>query len=136
MPDFTRRKIPRQARSQATCSAILGACARILEARGYAALTTNLIAERAGVGIGTLYEFFPNREAIVLALAEERMVRLINEVESAVEATLAFGKNAQVSAECALEFLLRRIVELVAEDRALYGVLLREASFVPATTRT
>ncbi len=124
MPDLTPRKLPRQTRSQATHTAILEACARILATRGYPGLTTNHIAERAGVGIGTVYEFFPNRESIVLALAEKRFARLMSEVMSAVHASLALG------ATNALEFLLRRIVDLVSEDRMLYRALLGEASFV------
>jgi AcrR family transcriptional regulator len=124
MPDLAPRKLPRQGRSRATCAAILQACARILATRGYAALTTNHIAERAGVGIGTLYDFFPNRESIVLALAQERLARLTREVEAAVDAALALGEGH------ATEFLIRRIVDAVSADRELYRVLLREASFV------
>ena len=64
------RKRPRQAQAQATVAAIVDACAQLLASGGYDALTTNAISERAGVSVGTLYEYFPNREAIVGALAE------------------------------------------------------------------
>ncbi len=141
MPDLSRRKLPRQARSQATHAAILEACARILATRGYSTLTTNRVAQRAGVGIGTLYEFFPNRESIVLALAEERLARLLGKVEATIDASaaLAVKASATFATESPLEFLLRRIVDSVAEDCALYRVLLHDATFVmeqPAIRRT
>lgn len=62
------RKQPRQARSRHAVAAILEAAARILARDGYAGLTTNKTAELAGVGIGSLYQYFPNKDALVLAL--------------------------------------------------------------------
>jgi AcrR family transcriptional regulator len=60
---------PKQARGKATCAAIFEATARILEADGEAALNTNRIAETAGVSIGSLYQYFPNKRAILIAMA-------------------------------------------------------------------
>lgn len=68
------RKSPVQARSRATVEAILEAAARILEAEGLAAATTNRVAERAGVSIGSLYQYFPSRDAILAELV--RRMRL------------------------------------------------------------
>jgi AcrR family transcriptional regulator len=62
------RKTPGQARSQETVSVILEASARILESEGLPRLNTNAIATKAGVSIGSLYQYFPNKDAIVLAL--------------------------------------------------------------------
>lgn len=62
------RKKPGQARSQETVSAILEASARILESDGLHGFNTNAIASKAGVGIGSLYQYFPNKDSIVLAL--------------------------------------------------------------------
>jgi AcrR family transcriptional regulator len=62
------RKLPTQERSRATVDAILQATAYILVKRGWHAMTTNAIAERAGVNIASLYQFFPNKEAIVSEL--------------------------------------------------------------------
>ncbi len=62
------RKTPTQARAKATWNAILEAAARVLVQRGYEKATTDRIAERAGVGIGSLYEYFPNKEAIFAIL--------------------------------------------------------------------
>jgi len=59
------RKTPRQDRSRATFEALLDATADILVRHGYAKLTTNRIADRAGVNIASLYQYFPGKEAIV-----------------------------------------------------------------------
>jgi AcrR family transcriptional regulator len=67
------RRIPSQARSEQTIRIIFEATAQVLSEHGEAALTTNRIAQRAGVSIGTLYQYFDSKEAIVLAmLARER----------------------------------------------------------------
>jgi len=70
------RKTPSQARSAWTVDLILQAAAQVLEARGEDALTTKTVAERAGVSIGTLYQYFPNRDAILMALAEGEVQRI------------------------------------------------------------
>jgi AcrR family transcriptional regulator len=67
------RKPPVQKRSKATVDEILAAAAQVFEARGYAAGTTNRIAERAGVSIGTLYQYFPSKDAIAVALLERHI---------------------------------------------------------------
>ena len=65
------RKAPRQSRSQATVTAILDATARILLERGYAAASTNAVAELAGVSVGSLYQYFPNKSAILFRLQSD-----------------------------------------------------------------
>jgi AcrR family transcriptional regulator len=69
-PATTPRKRPKQERSQATVEAILTATTHILTEQGYAQFTTNRVAELAGVSIGSLYQYFPNKEALIVALAE------------------------------------------------------------------
>ena len=64
------RKSPRQSRSQDSVDCILEAAARILEVEGEDGFTTNAVALRAGVSIGTLYRYFPNKRSILVALAE------------------------------------------------------------------
>nr|WP_319515199.1 TetR/AcrR family transcriptional regulator [uncultured Cohaesibacter sp.] len=74
-PIDSYRKIPKQERAQATVDAILEATARILEGERQASLTTNSIAELAGVSIGTLYQYFPDKNAILVALAREELTK-------------------------------------------------------------
>jgi len=71
-PVFQRRS-PKQARSRATWEAIVEAAAQILERRGADGLTTNDVAERAGVSIGTLYQYFPDKQAILVAAARREL---------------------------------------------------------------
>lgn len=84
------RKQPTQSRSRQTIEWLLEATARVFRAEGFGA-TTNRIAAAAGVSIGTLYEYFPSKEALLFALAE----RHITEAETGIESVLAgAGDNA------------------------------------------
>jgi len=88
MPQDSRaapRKTPRQQRSKATVDAILEAAARILVQDGYEATTTRKVAEVAGVSIGSLYQYFPSKEALVTALAERQVERVLAKVSEALE---------------------------------------------------
>jgi len=69
-PNYKPRKKPQQARSGVTYNTILDAAAQVLKAEGYAQATTNTIADRAGVSIGSVYEYFPSKEAIFASLIE------------------------------------------------------------------
>lgn len=67
------RKRPRQARSRALYNRVLDEAARIFDERGYHATTTNDVAEAAGVSVGSLYQYFPNKDALLVALAERHL---------------------------------------------------------------
>ena len=69
----TPRKEAVQDRSKQTVDAIMRATARILVKEGYEHATTNHISEAAGVSIGSLYQYFPNKEAIVAALLDRHI---------------------------------------------------------------
>jgi len=74
------RKRPRQARSVATFEAILEAAARILESLGFAGFNTNAVAERAGVSIGSLYQYFPSKDALIVELIRRERAELSNRI--------------------------------------------------------
>lgn len=74
------RKQPKQRRSQDTVDVILEATAHILQEEGYDKASTNRVARRAGVSIGSLYQYFPNKESLVRALFQrhhEEMIALL-----------------------------------------------------------
>jgi AcrR family transcriptional regulator len=75
------RKRPEQDRSRATVEAVMDAAAHILIKHGYDAFTTNRVAEKAGVSIGSLYQYFPNKEALI----GELMRRHLAVIEQGVE---------------------------------------------------
>lgn len=77
------RKRPRQARAQETVAAIVEATARILEEDGHRAFSTNAVARRAGVSIGSLYQYFPDKDALIGALVAREGDRLFEAVETA-----------------------------------------------------
>lgn len=79
-PIEIKRRKPRQARAEETVSAILEAAAQILEAAGLAGFTTNAVAERAGVSIGTLYQYFGDKNAVLRALAERELNAVLQRV--------------------------------------------------------
>jgi AcrR family transcriptional regulator len=70
-PATTPRKLPQQARSTRLVEAILQAAIRVLEREGAAAFTTIRVAEKAGISVGSLYQYFPNKESILLRLQED-----------------------------------------------------------------
>nr|WP_207419840.1 TetR/AcrR family transcriptional regulator [Roseomonas haemaphysalidis] len=86
------RKQPRQARAQHTVNAIIEASARILEEQGHGGFTTNAVAELAGASIGTLYQYFPDKDALLGALIARETSRLVEEVEAA--SMVATGRGA------------------------------------------
>jgi AcrR family transcriptional regulator len=96
------RKAPRQSRSQATVTAILDATAHILIERGFAAASTNAVAERAGVSVGSLYQYFPNKDALVSALrarhGDQMMAVILHALTKAMDATLIDGLTGLVEA--------------------------------------
>lgn len=79
------RRNPRQPRAVDTVETIFEASARIIQREGVAALNTNHIAERAGIAIGTLYGYFPNKQAILLAMARRELLRTQAAVRAALE---------------------------------------------------
>ena len=117
------RRKPRQARSQATVEVIVAAAARVFARSGYAATTTNHVAAKAGVSIGSLYEYFPSKDAILVALVE----RHLDEAERELGRVVAELAGARPSLEDTIGLLVRTMVELHARDPGLHRVLFEEA---------
>jgi AcrR family transcriptional regulator len=78
------RRVPVQGRSLARVSRMLDACAELMDEIGYDGLTTTLLAERAGVAIGSVYQFFPDKRAIVLALAQRNIESYVERLSSRI----------------------------------------------------
>lgn len=85
-PHLTPRKRPRQARAAVTLDAIFEATIQVLVTDGPRRLTTTRVAERAGVSVGTLYQYFPHKQALFYALNERYLDSVADKVESACRA--------------------------------------------------
>ena len=79
---FQPRKTPLQSRSEATVEAILQATLQVLVTVGKEKLTTTLVAHRAGVSVGTLYQYFPNKSALLQATLRRHMDHVLRAVEA------------------------------------------------------
>lgn len=90
------RKQPTQGRSRHTVAAILEATFRVLDEAGGEGLTTTRVAEVAGVSVGTLYQYFPNREALINALLADHLDSAIGAVERACDASLALPREVAI----------------------------------------
>lgn len=99
------RKQPRQGRAEVTQATIVEAAARILEQAGQAGLTTNHIAERAGVSIGSLYQYYPNKEAVIAALLRREWSELLVRIEE------VSGRTAKLSASKAVSAMIDVAIE-------------------------
>jgi AcrR family transcriptional regulator len=116
----TRRRQPIQERAKVTVDAMLDAAVKILKRDGASAITTNRIAETAGVSIGSVYQYFPNKHALFRAL-HERHIGLVAEVirRSMTECT-------ESSLEHLVESLVDSIVEAHTQDPELSELLQSE----------
>ena len=79
------RKMPSQERSRAMVSTILEAATRVLMKEGYARATTNRIAKAAGISVGSFYQYFPTKDAVVVALMRRHREKMRALLEAHVE---------------------------------------------------
>ena len=128
MPDKKppTRRAPVQKRARATVASILDAAAAAFVEHGYAGGTTNRIAGAAGVSVGSLYEYFPNKDAILVALLHRRL----EEVEAEYDRALA---TPPPSAMDALDLLVLTVTDRYTRASALDRVLLEEVPHPPET---
>ena len=100
------RAAPSTKRSKATVEAVLEAFAGLYAQYGYDEVTTTLVAERAGVSVGALYQYFPNKEAIAVALFEETSSRvalrirdtILEDINESLDETVA--KTLRILLDC------------------------------------
>jgi AcrR family transcriptional regulator len=110
-------RTPRQARARATVDAILIAAAHILKTEGVERVTTNRVARLAGVSVGSLYQYFPNKQAVLAALQE----RYAEGFEAAIEGEIAKGDTLPL--RDAIRSAVDRILALHRIDPALHAQL-------------
>jgi AcrR family transcriptional regulator len=111
------RRTPRQRRARVTVDAVLDSVARLLARGGVAAVTTNRIAEAAGVSIGSVYQYFPDKQAIFAAL----LARHLERVAALVEGTLA--RTGSASLEDRVRALVEGMIAAHAADPRLHDLL-------------
>ena len=119
--DNPLRKTPSQTRAMRTVDTLFEAATRILASEGEAGFTTNRIAERAGFSIGTLYQYFPSKEAIVVALVRRHRDRVLRELDVMLERCVA----GEYGAEHALRLYLRHIVDAFGRGQKAQRLLAR-----------
>ena len=125
------RKTARQERSRATVDAIVQATAYILAQFGWERLTTNAIAERAGVNISSLYQYFPNKEAIVSELQRRHIAETRKEL-STILSDISAQSSLREALACLVESLVREHRIAPAIHRVFAEELPRSARSVPS----
>ena len=123
------RKRPRQERSEATVDAALEAAAREFASAGYEATTTNRIAESAGISVGSLYQYFPSKEAIAVELARRYRADRLAFVRTQLEAV------GEKPVELVVRALFASVLKAEGIRPALYRVLIEQVMRVTSGRR-
>jgi AcrR family transcriptional regulator len=129
----TERRMPTQERAQRTVETLFSATAQIVEVEGASALTTNKIAAKAGFSIGTLYQYFPSKEAIVQAMVERERAHLMQLLDQ----LLTHGRDHATDPRTVLKDYMHLMVlhlgtgradhAMAAVPRSLRGAMVRLA---------
>jgi AcrR family transcriptional regulator len=122
-PIETMRKIPRQARARQTIATIFEATAQLLRQAGEAGLTTNRVAERAGVSIGTLYQYFPSMDAVLLAMITAERERVIARQQALIDAAI----REDTAPREVIRLFIRSLIESFGMAQHLHRPLLKRA---------
>jgi AcrR family transcriptional regulator len=122
-PDFAPKKLPAQQRSRETFDALVDACTWLLPRLGYAGTTTNHIADRAGVNIASLYEYFPGKDAIVAQVAERLVQRVMRRLGEGAPRVMAAGESE------AVRLWIEWIHETVAREKSLVSVFVYQVPY-------
>lgn len=118
-PGSPMRKEPSQARSRATVEAIIESGARVLSERGWAGFTTNAVAVVAGISIGSLYQYFPDKLSLVEAIRRHHFDEVL--------AVLGKAAASELSRQQRVEALVKGMVDAHRVNPELHRVLLDEA---------
>lgn len=120
LPKKSNRRLPKQRRARQTVDAVLDAVVRVLKREGFKAVTTNRIAEVAGVSIGSVYQYFPDKQAIFVALHQ----RHIEQIDRLVETRLI--EHAASSLDELMRAMIEAMVDAHSCDPELYELLATE----------
>jgi AcrR family transcriptional regulator len=124
-----RRRSPRQRRAVATVDAVLDAVIQLLKREGFSVLTTNRIAEVAGVSIGSVYQYFSDKTAIFAALHQ----RHIEQIDRLIASTLV--KYAASPLDELIRALVESMVDAHTEDPELFALLASEVPHRAGSTQ-
>jgi len=119
-PLLDPRKTPVQARSAVTVDAILSATIQVLLAEGQERLTTTRVAYRAGVSVGTLYQYFPNKKALLRAVLERHLDEVVSSIERACREYRSCSLDEMASG--VITAFLEAKMKSVRTSAALYAV--------------
>lgn len=115
LADLEPRRKPTQARSRQRVEAILDAFAELLVERGFDSLTTHMVAERAGVPVGTLYQFYPNKFSLVAALSRRHR----DHFEKVFAEALSGPLPEMDSFEAMFDALTARVIDVLFGNQAI-----------------
>ncbi|MDR9760539.1 TetR/AcrR family transcriptional regulator [Rhizobium redzepovicii] len=119
-PPLTPRKSPRQGRAIATVDAIFEATLQVLSSDGLIRLNTTRVARRAGVSVGALYQYFPNKQALLFAVLERHLEMLAGAVEKARDQNRCAAK--ELIAEAVVKAYLQTQLAQAEISPALYRI--------------
>lgn len=108
------RKRPRQSRSRVLYDALIEATRRVLASEGVEAVTTARVAELAGVSIGSLYQYFPSREALIAAVIDHKLESDLHELMPLIE------RLGQAELDDAIRGLVEVVVRYYRDETPLY----------------
>ncbi|MGI4854967.1 MAG: TetR/AcrR family transcriptional regulator [Janthinobacterium lividum] len=120
VPPLQPRKTPIQARSAVTVAAILEAAIQVLLAEGKERLTTTRVAARAGVSVGTLYQYFPNKSSLLQTVLKQHLDAVATAVETACRKV--HGEPLQQMAEALIAAFVHAKFQHIHASAALYSI--------------
>jgi len=120
------RKSPKQSRSRTLVDSAVEAAARVLSKLGYDAASTNRVAEAAGISIGSLYQYFPNKDALMAAVIDRQLADYTTKLEQ------EFARLPGLSPVRGIEIVIRHLVSAYLGNRKLLSVIFEQ---LPRTQR-